>query len=150
MNEIAALWSRIDGRKPSNAGASTLFRDFAKWRHMAAHDADPVIPLINIRGATRAVRLLALCLDGVVSAGLLKAVRGVPSTGGRGNALPVREVHRVGSDWKEYRPGSTQRAQHVHHDKATALTESASHAFPGGELVVLKEDGDPIDWRSPI
>lgn len=145
---LTGIWSSVDKYFPGNTSLRTVFDQVCQLRHAAAHQSAPSLPLLNLRSTTRNVKLVCLCVDVAVSAGLqtLTATSNATAQGGPGR-VPIRRVVRMGSKWREFGPGR-KNATRRHASLETAMREAISRARAAGELVlILDEQEDILDWR---
>lgn len=148
-SELTALWSKIDPRFPGNASAESQMKNFAELRHTAAHRVDAVLDPLAVNAITRNVKITAILFDVAVSHCLKSACEGVSVSSGLSSRVVVRRVVRDGAKWPEYSPGIS-RALRRHSSYAGALAASSARATNNGEILLVFDGYDILDWRASI
>ncbi|NJC70864.1 hypothetical protein HC031_14220 [Planosporangium thailandense] len=150
-SDLTRIWQLVDQQFPGNSSLKRVFEEVAELRHIAAHSANPNIPIPNLTTISRNVKIVCLCVD-ILASFKLRNIMYVQSSGGvRSQALSIkiRRIVRDGGKWPEYAPG-VKRAAKRHNSLEEAMQLAAGRARLTGELVLATNSGDVVDWSCPI
>ncbi|KQY47976.1 hypothetical protein ASD18_12175 [Cellulomonas sp. Root137] len=95
------------------------------------------------------MKMVAMLLDITVSSAVDAVCRGAAVSDGIGRTLQVRQVKRDGSRWPEFGPGSS-RAYRRHPDLRTAVDQAGARAHANGEVLIVLDQTEIRDWRTPL
>ncbi|MCT2359417.1 hypothetical protein M3G54_13655 [Brevibacterium casei] len=148
-NELTKVWNSIDKSFPGNVSAKSVVETVSKLRHTMAHDPNSSVDSIAVRAAPRKVRLASVLIDLCVSSAVSLVADGKSVPKSISSSLRIRSVIRDGGKWSEFPPGKT-RALRRHDTLSIALKESHIRAKNSGEVVIVYDGNQILDWRTNI
>ncbi|MBT2231673.1 hypothetical protein [Nonomuraea sp. NEAU-A123] len=145
--ELTFIWDQVVKKRPENSNLKNVLTQVIELRHEAAHAAMPVTPIPILSTIPRNVKLVAVCIDTLMSRGIRDlSYNSGPAGRFQRTSVQVRKILQVKSDWAEYSPGS-QRALRRYKTFNEAMQAATARARVAGELVLASNAlGEIVNW----